>query len=103
MAYGHRKHWHNMFPVTTPACRSAALAGERCSSRAGLFCDTFLRKKVTNPQRKLLASYDDVHSVQLKTEYVLKHRLNRIMFWQLAEDKLRDGFLDAIDKAKRDE
>ena len=56
-----------------------------------------------NPQRKLLASYDDTRSVQLKTEYVLKHRLNGIMFWQLAEDKLRHGLLDAIDKAKREE
>ena len=56
-----------------------------------------------NPQRKLLASYDDTRSVQLKTEYVLKHQLNGIMFWQLAEDKLRHGLLDAIDKAKREE
>jgi chitinase len=56
-----------------------------------------------NPQRKLLASYDDTRSVQLKTEYVLKHQLNGIMFWQLAEDRLRQGLLDAIDKAKREE
>lgn len=55
-----------------------------------------------NPQRKLLASYDDIKSVQLKTEYVLKHKLNGIMFWQLAEDKLRDGLLNAIDSTRRE-
>ncbi|HRP56460.1 MAG TPA: glycosyl hydrolase family 18 protein [Agriterribacter sp.] len=54
-----------------------------------------------NPQRKLLASYDDARSVRLKTEYMPEHGLSGIMFWQLAEDKLRDGLLDAIDKVKR--
>lgn len=56
-----------------------------------------------NPQRKMLATYDDIRSVQLKTKYVLNHKLNGIMFWQLAEDKLTDGLLNAIDKAKNEE
>lgn len=53
-----------------------------------------------NAKRKLMASYDDVRSVQLKTRYTIQHRLNGIMFWQLGEDTYKDGLLDAIDKAR---
>ncbi|MFT3703273.1 MAG: glycosyl hydrolase family 18 protein [Agriterribacter sp.] len=56
-----------------------------------------------NAQRRLMASYDNIHSVQLKTEYVFKYKLNGIMFWQLAEDTFRDGLLDAIDKTRKSE
>ncbi|MDE3249879.1 MAG: glycoside hydrolase [Bacteroidota bacterium] len=56
-----------------------------------------------NPQRRLLATYDDSTSVQLKTRYVLKNHLNGIMFWQLADDLFADGLLNAIDRAKHEE
>ncbi len=56
-----------------------------------------------NIQRKLLATYDDSVSVQLKTKYVLKNKLNGIMFWQLLDDKFSGGLLNAIDRVKQDE
>lgn len=54
-----------------------------------------------NAQRRLMASYDDKRSVQLKTEYAIQHQLNGIMFWELAEDTYKDGLLDAIDKTRK--
>lgn len=54
-----------------------------------------------NPQRKLMVSYDNKRSVALKTAYAIQHRLNGIMFWQLGEDTLKDGLLDAIDKTRQ--
>jgi chitinase len=56
-----------------------------------------------NIQRRLLATYDDSISVQQKTRYVLKNRLNGIMFWQLADDKFSGGLLNAIDRVKQDD
>ncbi|HTE09913.1 MAG TPA: glycoside hydrolase family 18 protein [Chitinophagaceae bacterium] len=56
-----------------------------------------------NIQRRLLATYDDSVSVQLKAKYVIKNNLNGIMFWQLADDKFSDGLLNAIDKIKKEE
>ena len=55
-----------------------------------------------NVQRRLLATYDDSLSVQFKTKYVLKNKLNGIMFWQLADDKFTGGLLNAIDRIKQD-
>lgn len=54
-----------------------------------------------NAQRRLMASYDNIRSVQLKTEYAIKHKLNGIMFWQLAEDTFKDGLLNAIDATRK--
>lgn len=56
-----------------------------------------------NIQRRLLATYDDSISVQLKAKYVLKNHLNGIMFWQLADDKFSGGLLNAIDRIKQDD
>lgn len=56
-----------------------------------------------NIQRKLMATYDDTRSIKLKTRYALKNKLNGIMFWQLAEDNLTEGLLNAIDAAKKEE
>ena len=56
-----------------------------------------------NIQRKLMATYDDTRSIKLKTGYALKNKLNGIMFWQLAEDNLSEGLLNAIDAAKKEE
>jgi chitinase len=52
-----------------------------------------------NPQRKLLATYDDNLSVTLKTQYVQKKGLNGIMFWQLVDDRFNNGLLSAIHAA----
>jgi len=49
-----------------------------------------------NAQRKLLFTYDDTLSVQLKTRYAWDKKLNGIMFWQLADDAFSNGLLDAI-------
>ena len=54
-----------------------------------------------NPQRKLLATYDDDRSMRLKTQYAMQHKLGGIMFWQLADDRTKNGLLDVIDIAKR--
>ena len=54
-----------------------------------------------NIQRKLLATYDDSVSVQLKTRYVIKNNLNGIMFWQLVDDKFTGGLLNAINRIKQ--
>jgi chitinase len=56
-----------------------------------------------NVQRKLLATYDDSESIKLKTEYVIKNKLNGIMFWQLAEDKFSNGLLNVISRIKKEE
>ena len=56
-----------------------------------------------NMQRKLLATYDDTESIKLKTEYVIKNKLNGIMFWQLADDSFDKGLLDVIDEVKKEE
>jgi len=45
-------------------------------------------------------SYDNVRSVQLKTKYLVKNKLNGIMFWQLALDNVSGGLLDAIHDVK---
>jgi chitinase len=56
-----------------------------------------------NRKRLLLATYDDSVSVQLKTIYAEKNKLNGIMFWQLMDDKPSGGLLNAIDKIKNKE
>lgn len=56
-----------------------------------------------NIERKLLATYDDSESIKLKTDYVISHRLNGIMFWQLADDNFNNGLLDVIDEVRKEE
>jgi chitinase len=41
-------------------------------------------------------TFDDVRSVQLKTEYAKEHHLGGIMFWELTCDKTKDGLLNSI-------
>ncbi len=54
-----------------------------------------------NPERKLFATYDDSVSIQLKTDYVIQHHLNGVMFWQLADDRFENGLLNVIDEEKK--
>jgi chitinase len=56
-----------------------------------------------NIQRKLLATYDDTESIKLKTDYVIKNKLNGIMFWQLADDSFNKGLLNVIAEVKQEE
>ncbi len=53
-----------------------------------------------NIKRRLLATYDDEKSIALKTKYAVEHKLGGIMFWQLIDDKFRDGLLEIIFKNK---
>jgi chitinase len=51
-----------------------------------------------NPAKKIFATFDDKRSIKAKTEYVLKHNLGGIMFWQLGGDTPRRGLLDVINE-----
>jgi len=49
----------------------------------------------------LFATFDDVRSVSLKTQYAVRNRLGGIMFWELTGDSPEGHLLEAIDRAKR--
>lgn len=49
-----------------------------------------------NQKRRLLATYDDEKSIALKTKYAVQNKLGGIMFWQLYDDKFRNGLLDIM-------
>jgi chitinase len=50
-----------------------------------------------NAAKRFFVTYDDSTSMRLKTEYVVAHHLNGVMFWQLGDDTyFRDGLLDDI-------
>ena len=50
-----------------------------------------------NAAQRLFVTFDDSVSVRLKTKYALDHHLGGVMFWQLPEDRFKDGLLDVID------
>lgn len=54
-----------------------------------------------NPVKKQFFTYDDKHSIELKTKYVIDHKMSGIMFWHLGEDTFTGGLLEAIDAVKR--
>lgn len=58
---------------------------------------------IYNPEQKIFATFDDKKSIELKTKYAIDKGLNGIMFWQLGDDKFRDGLLDEIDKTRTEE
>jgi chitinase len=49
-----------------------------------------------NPERKMLVTYDDSLSIACKTKYAMYKKLGGIMFWQLVDDKFKDGLLDVM-------
>ncbi len=51
-----------------------------------------------NASRRQYVTFDDPRSIQLKTQYAIDEQLNGVMFWQLAEDKYKDGLLEVIDE-----
>lgn len=54
-----------------------------------------------NAKKKWFVTYDDARSIQLKTQYAIKQKLNGVMFWQLAEDAFSKGLLEEITKSIR--
>ncbi len=50
-----------------------------------------------NEKTKTFATFDDLRSVAAKVDYVRKHNLGGIMFWQLPHDTDTNGLLNAID------
>ncbi len=53
-----------------------------------------------NAKERLFVTYDDQHSIREKTQYVLDHRLDGIMFWELTNDVHSNGLLQAISEVK---
>lgn len=51
-----------------------------------------------SPTQNLYATFDDKRSIALKTQYVLRHNLGGIMFWQLGDDTPSDGLLQTINQ-----
>jgi len=55
-----------------------------------------------NDKDKVFASYDDPESLELKSKYVLEHKLRGIMFWDYESDPsgaLLDAIKDSLDKS----
>ncbi|QEC44056.1 glycosyl hydrolase family 18 protein [Pseudobacter ginsenosidimutans] len=53
-----------------------------------------------NKQKKQFATFDNRRSVILKTQYAINERLQGLMFWELRQDRPREGLLDAIYEVK---
>ena len=51
-----------------------------------------------NASEKLFVTFDDKRSIELKTQYMIKHKLNGIMFWEISHDTYQDGLLQTIDR-----
>jgi chitinase len=49
-----------------------------------------------NRNRNLFFTYDNEKSIQVKVNYGLENSLGGIMFWQLYDDKLKNGLLNCI-------
>ena len=49
-----------------------------------------------HPDDSLFLTYDNAASVELKCQYVLDKRLGGIMFWELVNDKPKDGLLGVM-------
>jgi len=54
-----------------------------------------------NLKKKSFITYDDKHSVELKTKYAIDKHLGGIMFWQLNQDTNKDGLLSTMDMVKK--
>lgn len=53
-----------------------------------------------NADSSFFLTYDDKRSIRLKTRYALMKKLGGIMFWQLGDDKPKDGLLSEIIEVK---
>lgn len=54
-----------------------------------------------NQKLKQVITFDDKRSLALKTKYVIDHKMNGIMFWELGNDVTKNGLLQAIYDAKQ--
>ncbi len=52
-----------------------------------------------NARRQEFASFDDAHSIQLKTRYARAKHLGGIMFWELTGDQPQHGLLESLYRA----
>jgi chitinase len=57
---------------------------------------------VYSASQRQFGTYDDRHSVTLKTAYALSHHLGGVMFWELKGDTYSDCLLDAIGQVLTD-
>ena len=55
-----------------------------------------------SPELKEFATFDDMTSIKLKTQYAEEQQLGGIMFWQLTDDREDGGLLEAIDAVVRE-
>ena len=46
--------------------------------------------------KKLFATFDDERSVTVKLKYIKRRRLGGIMFWELEDDKEKNGLVDLM-------
>jgi chitinase len=51
-----------------------------------------------NRQKKLFATFDDERSIAEKIKFINEKKLGGVMFWELTEDKISGGLVDAIGK-----
>ena len=49
-----------------------------------------------NAKEKIYATFDNKQSIEAKTNYVFKHKLGGIMFWQLGDDSPKNRLLETI-------
>jgi chitinase len=49
-----------------------------------------------NPSKQLFATFDNEKSIAAKAEYVKRKKLGGIMFWELSDDKPKDGLLEQM-------
>lgn len=51
-----------------------------------------------NAAQKIFATFDDKHSIEAKTQYVVEKKLGGIMFWELSHDTAKDGLVHTINQ-----
>ena len=52
-------------------------------------------------KRSVMISYDDVESLRHKAEYVNKHKLGGVMFWELSADDAKATLLTTLHETLR--
>ena len=58
--------------------------------------DTAKAPYAYNIENQLFLTYDNEKSIELKSKYVKDNNLHGIMFWQLMNDKRKDGLLKVM-------
>lgn len=63
--------------------------------------DTAMAPYAYHAGRRHFATFDDLRSIRLKTQYAIDKGLNGIMFWELTLDIPANGLLDELYKTKQ--